>query len=44
MEQRNKEAEEITRSTLIGISDFMGKVPTLGDPKELFKYYKKKIS
>ena len=44
MEQRNKdEAEETTRSTLIGIRDFMGKVPELGDPKDLFKYYKKKI-
>ena len=44
MEQRNKdEAEETTRSTLIGIRDFMGKVPQLGDPKDLFKYYKKKI-
>ena len=45
MEQRNRdEAEEITRSTLIGIRDFVGKVPALSDPKELFKYYKKKIS
>ena len=45
MEQRNiNEAEEITRSTLIGIRDFVGKVPALSDPKELFKYYKKKIS
>tara|TARA_B100000405_G_scaffold2351_2_gene2017 strand:- start:5939 stop:6733 length:795 start_codon:yes stop_codon:yes gene_type:complete len=45
MEQRNiNESEEMTRNTLIAIRDFVGKVPEPGDPKELFKYYKKKIS
>ena len=45
MEQRNiNESEEITRNSLIAIRDFVGKVPEPGDPKELFKYYKKKIS
>lgn len=45
MEQRNKdEAEETTRNTLIALNNFRGKVPQLGDPKDLFQYYKKKIS
>lgn len=45
MEQRNiNESEEMTRNTLIAIRDFVGTVPKPGDPKELFEYYRKKIS
>lgn len=44
MGQRNvNEAKATGRSLLSYIQNFQGKVPTLGDPKELFEYYLGKI-
>lgn len=44
MHQRNvNEAKATGRSVLKGIQDFTGKIPELGDPKELFEYYMGKI-
>ena len=44
MGRRNtKEAQATGRSTLSAIQAFTGKVPQLGDPKDLFKYYMGKI-
>ena len=44
MGRRNvNESKATGRALLSSIQDFTGKVPDLGDPKDLFKYYMKKI-